>query len=143
MLLEQQLENPITTENNLLTKITPQQPPTIPYPSPTKTDILIDIINEREKLKTIREDLKTGARRARKTLTTELYITQLVLSADKIALIGMKETNINLTQNNLNKTENFDINMDGLTEAEKDAVINAGRILIKKSRREEQPNSLH
>jgi hypothetical protein len=49
---------------------------------------------------------------------------------------------VNLTQNNLEKTE-LNFNMDGLSEADQDAVINAGRILIKKNRGTEQSNSLH
>jgi hypothetical protein len=98
----QQIENTNAMETQVLTKITPQQALITPHPplEPTKTDILIDIINEREQLKALREQLKAGTRRASKTLNMELYLTQLILSANKIALIGIKETNINLTQNN-------------------------------------------
>jgi len=49
---------------------------------------------------------------------------------------------VNLTQNNLSQTE-LNFNMDGLSEEEQNAVINAGRILIKKNRGTKQPDSLH
>jgi predicted DNA-binding protein (UPF0251 family) len=49
---------------------------------------------------------------------------------------------VNLTQNNMIKTE-FNLNTDGLSEADKNAVISAGRILIKKGSSQTQPSSLH
>ena len=95
----QQQENIITVETEASAKTNPPQTQ-LPSTPPSKADILLDIINEREQLKKLREQLKTGVRRASKTLNIELYLTQLILSANKIALLGMKETNITLTQNN-------------------------------------------
>lgn len=135
------LQKETTPKTAQITIISPQQTQITPNP-PSKTDILWDIIKEREQLRTLREEIKNGLRRASKTLSLELYLTQQILLADKIALIGIKETNITLTQNNLIKPE-ININTDGLSREDKDAVINAGRILIKKSRSTEQSNSLH
>jgi hypothetical protein len=77
---------------------TPIQPQYAISP-PTKVDLLIDIITEREQLKTLREELKAGSRRVSKTLQLELYLTQIILSADKIALYAIKENILTVNNN--------------------------------------------
>jgi hypothetical protein len=92
----------VTITPELKTEITPKQAPIAPTPptTPTKIDIILDLIDERERLKQIREEVATGARKADKELTAEMYLTQLVISANKTVIDALKETNINLTQNN-------------------------------------------
>lgn len=77
-----------------------KQAPTAPTP-PTRIDILLDIYTERERLKTLREQIACGAVKATRELNAEMYITQLILSANKTALEALKENNITLTQNNI------------------------------------------
>lgn len=122
----------ITTENAQLT----------PHP-PTRVDLLIEVMDEITYLKEVRQQVTDGTRQADKTLTAEMYTTQIILSAYKIALDAQKEAaKILLMQNNLTQN-NLTLNTDGLSEAEQNAVIQAGRILIKKGSSPTQPSSLH
>lgn len=82
-----------TDLNQILNK---QTPPT--QTPPTKTDILIELIEEREKLKTLRQQLETGKKRPSKQLTALFYTTQLIISANKIILEALKE---NIQINNM------------------------------------------
>jgi hypothetical protein len=95
--LEETLGLPPPTSHH--TKQALKQPPNTPHP-PSKIDILIDLMDEIKHLKQIREDVITGQRAADEILKAEMYITQLQLSAYKIILEGLKENNVNLTQNN-------------------------------------------
>jgi hypothetical protein len=84
-------------------KATPEKALITPHPptptTPTKIDIIWDLIQERERLKQIREDITTGQRKADKELTAEMYLTQLVISANKTVIDALKETKINVTNN--------------------------------------------
>ena len=80
-----QQEIPIITETTALTKITPIKQPLTPTPI-SKAEILEDIYNQREKLKHYRDALEAGTRRPSELMKAICYITQLILSADKIAL---------------------------------------------------------
>jgi hypothetical protein len=86
--------------NAPFTENSPQTAQLTPSPPTQKIDILIDLLQERERLKTIRQDVYTGKRKLSKNLSTDLFITQMIISSNKIALEALKETNITLTQNN-------------------------------------------
>jgi hypothetical protein len=90
----------ITLEEALfIPETTLKQALTTPHP-PTKIDIIIDLYEERARLKEIREQVANGEREPDKKLTAEMYITQLVIATDKTMIDALKETNITLTQNN-------------------------------------------
>lgn len=98
-----QQENEIAIETNALTEVSNQQTP-LPLTTPTKADIILDLITLREELKQLRDEIKNDRRRPSKKLSTELYITQLIMQANKIILQAYKETNINVSN-----TTNVDI----------------------------------
>jgi hypothetical protein len=95
--MEQQ-QIPIAT----ITATIPETTPTLPLfttTPPAKTDIIIDIITERERLKQVRQEIKEGTRRPSKILTADMYLTQLILQADKIALYAIKENILTVNNN--------------------------------------------
>ena len=89
-------------------KISLNQPQNTPHP-PSRINLLIEVMNEIQRLKEIRQQVTDGDREADKKLTAEMYITQIVLSAYKISLEAQKEAaKIELIQNN-QTTINMDI----------------------------------
>jgi hypothetical protein len=93
-------ENQITIEQKQLAKATPIQTP-LTHTPPNKVDIILEVCKERDYLKTIRQDIETGAQRPSNKLKALLYVTQIIISANKVALDGLKENTINITENNI------------------------------------------
>jgi hypothetical protein len=97
--LEEALGIPTTTQ----TQITPKQTQITPHPtSPSRVDLLIELMDEIKYLKETRQLIKDGVIEADKKLTASMYTTQIILSAYRIALDAQKEAaKIEVTQNNI------------------------------------------
>jgi hypothetical protein len=126
------------------TEATQKQTQTTPHPptnTPDKIDIIIDLMNEVQRLKQTRENVTDGTRKADNILKAEMYITQLTLSAYKIILDGLKEAaKVQLTQNNQTNIENYSLNY---SEEDKNAILTARRAILSKRSSPPEPISIH
>jgi hypothetical protein len=86
-------------------KTNPIQPQIATPSPPDRIDLLLDIITVREQLKTLLDMLETGAIKATKELSVQIYILQQIVYTNKTALDALKETNINLIQNNITQVK--------------------------------------
>jgi len=87
-----QQEKEIITETEALAKINQTQPPLTDTPTqPTKADIILEVCNERDKLKELRQAIYDGKKRPSNQLKAILYITQIIISANKVALDALKD----------------------------------------------------
>jgi len=84
-------------------------PPITTFIMPSKTEVYYDLVITRNYLNQLREDLRSGKRQPTQAMKTELFATQLILSADKIMLEGLKEQAKLLEVNVQNNTAQIDI----------------------------------
>lgn len=82
------------------TETTPKQAPFTPPSPPDRVDLLLDIIEIRQALKELLEQVATGAVKATKELSAQIYIMQQIVYTNKTALDALKEP-ISVTQNNI------------------------------------------
>jgi hypothetical protein len=88
MSTQQENEIPIKTDSLAETSI--KQLPLASTP-PSKTDIILKMIEERTKLEQYREELLIGKRRPSVLMKAIFYVTQIIISIDKIILDALKD----------------------------------------------------
>lgn len=103
-------------------KPSPKQAPTITPSPPDRIDLLLDIIEVRQQLKTILEEIADGNLKADKELTARIYIMQQIVYTDKTVLDAMKEAAKIQINNQTNIEANVKVDVKSML-AEYDAFV--------------------